>query len=93
MYNVKRNGDFRGSVDIYVTSNEEWLEESDQPLITALYQIADQLDSAPKITATLVTEFRLLMSDLHKRKPIPRAQLKQEVEELEDEFDKLIKEF
>lgn len=88
MSNVQKNSNWTGSVLIYIKKNEDWMTESEQPLVTGLLQIAKALDEETRLSASKVTEFRQMIAELHKRKPITNAKLKQELETIDslDEF-------
>lgn len=82
---VVRNASFEAAIDIYVNSNDDWMTDSETPLVTALYKSAVQLDK--RTTASLLSEFRQVMRELHRRKPgIP-------LEQKLDEYDSMVKDF
>ncbi|WP_148222534.1 hypothetical protein [Rhodococcus opacus] len=82
---VVRNATYVESIDLYIEANQEWMTDSDQPLVTSLYKAAEALDK--RTTASLLGEFRQVMRELHKRKPgLPKEQVL-------DEFDELMKDF
>lgn len=82
---IKKHITYVQAVDMYVGANTEWLSDNEQPLITALYKAAEQLDK--RTSASLLAEFRQVMREIHRRKP--GAAL---VEKL-DEFDDFMKDF
>lgn len=88
---LARNNTFRGAVDVYVTQNESWLTDDDAPLVTSLYKCAEALDI--RLTAAVLTQFRLVIGDLHMRKPVAHAEKKQEKDETIDEFDRIANSF
>lgn len=82
---IIRNATYEQSVDIYITANEDWMSDSETPLVTALFKTAQALDS--RVSAALLGEFRQVMRELHRRKPgVPLA-------EKLDEFDALMENF
>lgn len=82
---IKKHITYVQAVDMYVGANTEWLSDDEQPLITALYRAAEQLDK--RTAASLLGEFRQVMREIHKRKP--GAALAEKL----DEFDELMKDF
>lgn len=82
---VIRNATYVQSVHIYVSSNDDWMTDSEVPLVTALYKAAEQLDN--RTTASLLGEFRQAIRELHRRKPgVP-------LEKKLDEFDEMMQDF
>ena len=82
---IIRNATYEQSVDIYITANEDWMSDSETPLVTALFKTAQALDS--RVSAALLGEFRQVMRELHRRKPgVPLS-------EKLDEFDALMENF
>lgn len=80
-----RNATYEQSVDVYVSANEDWMTDSELPLVTALFKTANALDS--RVSAALLGEFRQIMRELHRRKPgVPLS-------EKLDEFDALMENF
>lgn len=83
---VVRNASYVQAVELYVNENDEWMTDSETPLVTALYKTAETLDS--RTTAGLVGEFRQIMKELHARKPES-----QETKKVVDPFDELVAEY
>ncbi|MCC4303993.1 MULTISPECIES: hypothetical protein [unclassified Rhodococcus (in: high G+C Gram-positive bacteria)] len=82
---IIRNSTYVESVEIYISSNEDWMTDSESPLITSLFKAAEVLDK--RTTASLLGEFRQIMRELHRRKPgVPLA-------EKLDEFDEMMLNF
>ena len=82
---VIRNATYVQSVDIYVSANDDWMTDSETPLVTSLFKAAEALDN--RTTASLLGEFRQVMRELHRRKPgVPLA-------EKLDEFDEMMLNF
>lgn len=82
---VKRHATFTEAVELFVEANDDWLSESDQPLITAAFEAAKGLEK--RMAASLLSEFRQVMRELHRRKPdLPLSQKL-------DEFDELMQDF
>lgn len=82
---VIRNATYEQSVDIWVTDNEDWLTDSELPLVTALFKAAQTLDS--RTTASLLGEFRQVARELHRRKPgVPLAEKMDAFEEMMSDF-------
>lgn len=82
---ISRDITYMQAVDLYIGANIDWLTDDDQPLITALYKAAEQLDKVTR--ASLLGEYRQVMRELHKRKPgLPAAQKL-------DDFDEFLKDF
>lgn len=70
---VARNVGFADAVDLYITANDDWLSDSETPLVTELVAIAQRLDSAkmaPKgPPSVMLMEFRQCFNDLHRLRP------------------------
>lgn len=82
---IKKEITYEQAVDLFVGANVDWLGPDEQPLVTALYESAKQLDK--RTAASLLAEFRQVMKELHKRKP---GQL---VYQAKDEFEAMMEEF
>lgn len=82
---INQYATFTEAVQVFIAANEDWLSDSDQPLITAAFMAAKGLES--RLSATLLGEFRQVMRELHRRKPgVPLSQKL-------DEFDELMQDF
>lgn len=73
------------AMDLYVGMNLEWLTADEQPVITAIYAAAEQLDK--RVSASLMSEYRQLVRELHRRKP---GQL---TKDSLDEFEQFMEDF
>lgn len=82
---IKRNLTYIEAVDLFIGANVEWLSETEQPIVTALYKAAEQLDK--RTTATLLSEYRQLFRELMRQKP---GSL---VSEQVDKFDEMMADF
>lgn len=82
---VVRNATYGQAVDLFVDANDDWLTDSETPLVTALFKAAEALDT--RTTAALLGEFRQVMRELYRRKPgVPLAAKLDEFEEMMSDF-------
>lgn len=65
---VVRNAGFTEAVELYISANDDWLSDSEGPLVTELVTIARKLDGSSQ-AATMLMEFRQCYNDLHKLRP------------------------
>ena len=63
-----KDASYEQAIDLYLEEND-WLDDSQQPLVTQLYKIAQVLDSNARITAGMTTEFRMTFMSLHNMRP------------------------
>lgn len=84
---IQRNLTYTQSVDLFVGANVDWLGDTEQPMITALYKSAEVLDK--RTSATLLAEFRQVFKEVLRGKPVgPSTKAKEK-----DEFDALMEQF
>lgn len=83
---IKKNLSYVEAVDLFVGANVDWLSETEQPLLTALYKSAEALDK--RTAATLLSEYRQLFKEILRNKPITNSTVV-----AKDEFETLMEQF
>lgn len=82
---IQKNITYTQAVDLFIGANIEWLSETDQPLVTALYKSAHVLDQ--RTSAALLSEYRQLFKEVLRNKPIGTTKVNA------DAFDELMGQF
>lgn len=77
---------WRASVDRFRTEADDWLTPADEPQLTVLYAIADELDRGT-FQAALISQFSLVHRALLARRPGKTDTPKTETEQVLDMFE------